>query len=168
VNRDAVPLEVALRTDAAQQQQLCGVDRTATQHDFLTRFGVHRLSALLEFHADHAIAGDLEVCHEGVLHHDQVLAFQHGFQEGVGGAEPRPVFLCHPCQSNTVLMRGVAIRVASPPQFHAGFNEGARDRIRSALPRDVQLTRVTVKLARAALETLGAFEQRQHRVKAPA
>ncbi len=158
------PREHGGRPDAGEHQQLRRLDRACAEHDLL--FGAHLSPADVDPDTPTALEDESADARSG--QYGQVRRIQHRPQERDRLALANVVPDRQVAVADAVLRRAVVVVVERDPDLLRRLDSRRMERVRLVVCGHTQRPACAVVLGLAATEVLGAPEQRQHVLVAPA
>ena len=152
------------RPDAGEHQQLRRLDRACAEHDLL--LGAHLSPADVDPDTPTALEDEPADARSG--QHGQVRRVQHRPQERDRLALANVVLDRQVAVADAVLGRAVVVVVERDPDLLRRLDRSRMERVRLVVGGHTQRPACAVVLGLAATEVLGAPEQRQHVLVAPA
>ena len=165
---DAVALQLRLRADAGEHQQLRRAEGAAAQHRLAPRAHLPELAAVVVGDARGAPAVEQHARRHGLRDHLQVGPRQVGREKRLGGAATLAVALRHLVEEGALLLRAVVVRVGGEAVHLRSLLEHLVDGAVVARVGHVQRAALAVEGVGELLVVLAAPEQRQHLVVRPA
>ena len=166
---DAVARELLGRPDPGQHEQPRGLQRPRAQDHLGGRLQDLRRAVARDLHAGAARTVEAQPERSRVREHGQVRVVEDRVHERHGRRVPATVADRELCRADAVeLAAVVVVGVVRDARLQAGLLHRGEQRMRLVARRDVQRAADAVGLALAAVEVLGAPEQRQHVLVGPA
>ena len=165
---DAVALQLCLRADAGEHQQLRRAEGAAAQHRLAPRAHLPELAAVVVGDARGAPAVEQHARRHGLRDHLQVGPRQVGREKRLGGAATLAVALRHLVEEGAFLRGAVVVGVGGEAVHARGLQEHLVDGAVVARVGHVQRAALAVEGVGELLVVLAALEQRQHLVVRPA